>query len=284
MLDCCQHLSCIPWGDVWYSLMYSYKNLGNMLSVVSLVVIILLLVTSSSTAVLMVDIIAANGDKHPPRVQRIFWCILMGGVASAALASTGEVGLVALQTAATLAALPFYLVLSALCVSLWRGLEMESGDINPYGTDFSVGVIDPISSWRPPLWCAFIKNLFLTPVTIYTVLDKIGFSKKEAGISCFLAYTFWLSWLFLLILDTQLPGWRAVGWACYLAHGYIVSAARGAVRDRYQIHGSTAEDLISAILLYPCVGVQLQAAIVRNGLSTVLPLPYKVTTAKPAKL
>ena len=274
-------LSCIPSGDLWYSLMYTYDNLGNMLSIASLVAIILFIVTSSSSGALMVDLTAANGDKHPPRVQRIFWCCLMGGVASAALAAKGEAALTAMQTASILAALPFYLFLSVLCVSLWRGLEMECGDVNPYGTDFAVGIIDPISTWQPTLWCSFIKNLFLTPATMYRVSAKVGVSKKAAGVSCLLAYLFWGCWIFLLLLDTQIRGWGAVGWVCYLAHGYIVSTARRAVRDRYQIHGSTAEDLLAAVLLYPCVGVQLQAAIVRRGLSTALPLPYKVTKSKP---
>ena len=277
-------LSCIPAGDLWYSLMYTYDNLGNMLSIASLVAIFLFIITSTSSGALMVDIIAANGDKHPPRVQRIFWCCVMGGVASAALATKGEAALAAIQTASILTALPFYLFLSVLCVSLWRGLEMECGNVNPYGVDFTVGVIDPVSSWRPTLWCSFLKNLVLTPVTLYSVSVKIGASKKEAGTTCLVAYLLWVCWLILVILETQVPGWGAVGWVCYLAHGYIVSAVRGAVRDRYQIHGSSAEDLLVGVLLYPCVGVQLQAAGVRRGLSTALPLPYRVTKSKSDKL
>ena len=276
-------LSCISPADLWFSLMYSYQNVGHMLSVASLVAIVLFIITSSSAGVLIVDSTTTNGDNHPPRVQRIFWCCVTGGVASAALAAKGEVALTALQTAGVLAALPFYLILTVLCLSLWRGLQMECGNVNPYGVDFTVGVIDPITTWRPALWCSFIKNIFLAPVTVYTVSVKIGTSKREAAVSCLLAYFCWTCWIFLLILDTQIPGWNAVGWVCYLAHSYVISAARGAVRQRYQIHGSTIEDLLAAVLLYPCVGVQLQAAMVRRGLSTALPLPYRVTRPKSYK-
>ena len=49
-----------------------------------------------------------------------------------------------------------------MAISLWRGLAMEFGDLNPYGADFKIGIVDPISKWEPSLWCAFLRNLFIT--------------------------------------------------------------------------------------------------------------------------
>ena len=39
---------------------------------------------------------------------------------------------------------------------------MEHGDLNPYGADFSIGIIDPFATWNPSLWVQFGKNIFLT--------------------------------------------------------------------------------------------------------------------------
>ena len=39
---------------------------------------------------------------------------------------------------------------------------MEAGDLNPYGPDFAVSLVDPFSQMRPKLWLGVIKNVFLT--------------------------------------------------------------------------------------------------------------------------
>ena len=66
------------------------------------------------------------------------------------------------QTASIVTGLPYTIIMSFLCVSLWRGLAMEFGDLNPYGADFSIGIIDPFATWDPKLWCNFAKYIFMT--------------------------------------------------------------------------------------------------------------------------
>ena len=84
--------------------------------------VVLFFVTSSDSASLVVDTIASGGKEDPPVGQRIFWALLEGVVAAVLLFSGG---LPALQTAAITTALPFCLVIIAMCVALVRGLRRD---------------------------------------------------------------------------------------------------------------------------------------------------------------
>ncbi len=82
----------------------------------------LFFVTSSDSASLVVDTIASGGKQNPPVYQRIYWATLEGIIA-AVLLIVG--GLKALQTGAITTALPFCLIIIAMCVSLTRGLRQD---------------------------------------------------------------------------------------------------------------------------------------------------------------
>jgi len=88
-------------------------------SVVAITVIITFFVTSSDSGSLVIDIITAGGNPEPPVVQRVFWAVMEGAVASALLLGGG---LVALQTAAISTGLPFAIILLGMCWSLHLGL------------------------------------------------------------------------------------------------------------------------------------------------------------------
>ena len=59
-------LSCRPKNDMWFDLMDQYGDLGDFLSIVSLIGIILYFVTSSDSGSLVIDCLSANGDPDPP--------------------------------------------------------------------------------------------------------------------------------------------------------------------------------------------------------------------------
>ena len=65
------------------------------------------------------------------------------------------------QTASVAAGLPYTIILCFVTIATWRALAMEVGDLNPYGPDFTVGLIDPFTMLRPQLWAGFLKNLFI---------------------------------------------------------------------------------------------------------------------------
>ena len=65
------------------------------------------------------------------------------------------------QTASIVSGLLYTMMLSFLSISLWRGLAMEFGELNPYGSDFKIGIIDPFTVWNPTLWLEFLLNIFM---------------------------------------------------------------------------------------------------------------------------
>jgi choline/glycine/proline betaine transport protein len=66
--------------------------------------------------------IASGGHPNPPVKQKIFWASLEGLVAAALLMGGG---LIALQTAAILTAIPFCIILILMCYSLTKALRRE---------------------------------------------------------------------------------------------------------------------------------------------------------------
>ena len=60
------------------------------------------------------------------------------------------------------AGLPYTIILCFVCIATWRALAMETGDLNPYGPDFAVSLVDPFSTMRPKLWLGVLKNILLT--------------------------------------------------------------------------------------------------------------------------
>jgi choline/glycine/proline betaine transport protein len=83
------------------------------------VAIVTFFVTSSDSGSLVIDIITSGGKANPPVAQRIYWATAEGVVAAVLLAGGG---LVALQTAAISAGLPFAAVILLMIVSVHRGL------------------------------------------------------------------------------------------------------------------------------------------------------------------
>lgn len=86
------------------------------------VCVVLFFVTSSDSASLVVDTIASGGNEHPPVGQRIYWALLEGAVATVLLIAGG---LQALQTAAITTALPFCIIIIAMCFGLVRALARD---------------------------------------------------------------------------------------------------------------------------------------------------------------
>ena len=92
----------------------------------------------------------SNGDPEPPAIQRLFWALTEGAVASVLLMNGGQASLKALQSAGLIAGLPFTLVVSAICLSIWRSLGVGYGDTaDPGGHPaFTVDILDTLGA-RP---------------------------------------------------------------------------------------------------------------------------------------
>lgn len=93
-------------------------------STLATIVVVTFFITSSDSGSLVIDILTSGGDPDPPVATRIFWAVTEGAVAGVLLV-TG--GLVALQTAAIITALPFSIVLLCVCFGLLRALRVDRG-------------------------------------------------------------------------------------------------------------------------------------------------------------
>jgi choline/glycine/proline betaine transport protein len=91
-------------------------------------VVVIFFVTSSDSGSLVIDMITAGGHIDPPVPQRIFWSWMEGAVAAALLLGGG---LVALQTATTLAGVPFAAVTLFMIWSLQKGLKEYQEEMFP---------------------------------------------------------------------------------------------------------------------------------------------------------
>ncbi|KGM13887.1 BCCT family transporter [Cellulomonas bogoriensis] len=101
-------LASLPWAPV--------------LSVVVIVLVSLFFITSSDSGSLVVAMLSSGGNPVPPTGVRVTWALLEGVLAIALLLAGG---LLALQTAAILIALPFSLVMVAMAAATARALHRE---------------------------------------------------------------------------------------------------------------------------------------------------------------
>ena len=93
-------------------------------TVLAILLVATYFVTSSDSASLVIDLLTSGGNTDPPKIQRVFWAVLEGGIA-AVLLLTGAGGLEALQTAAITTALPFSVVMLIMCYGLVRALYAD---------------------------------------------------------------------------------------------------------------------------------------------------------------
>jgi choline/glycine/proline betaine transport protein len=102
--------------------LFEHMPLSGVTSVIGVVLVVTFFVTSSDSGSLVTGMISAGGSADPPLWNRMFWAVAKG-LAAAALLLAG--GLSALQTAAIASALPFSLVMIAICVGMVRTLRRE---------------------------------------------------------------------------------------------------------------------------------------------------------------
>ncbi len=96
--------------------------LSQISSVIGIILVITFFVTSCNSGALVVNYLSSGGKLDPPIVQRIFWVVLEGGIASVLLIGGG---LSALQVASITMGLPFAIVLLIMCYSLYQGLTED---------------------------------------------------------------------------------------------------------------------------------------------------------------
>lgn len=253
-------LSCRSKNDMWFDVMDQYGDLGGFLSVLSLIGIILYFVTSSDSGSLVIDCLSANGDPDPPVPQRVFWALTEGATATALLYVGGTDALQALQAVSIAAGLPYTILLCFMCVALWRAVQMEAGDLDPIGPQFSVSLFAPVSS---PSCNGTFKFLIATFAPWYVIAHAAD-KRKPSNSSRRLAFHMILmgvpfyAWIGMMIAElVPVIGISCVGWAVLFLFFGVATAIRTEIREQDGIHGNMVEDFFVVMLLYPFAAFQM---------------------------
>ncbi len=99
--------------------------LASITSFLAIVLVLVFFITSSDSGSLVIDSITSGGKVDAPVPQRIFWATMEGLIAGALLYVGGKEALSALQAGSISTGLPFTVILLAMCISLYKGLNSE---------------------------------------------------------------------------------------------------------------------------------------------------------------
>lgn len=201
----------------------------------SLASLVLYFVTSSDSGSLVIDCLTANGNPHPPILQRVFWSCTEGAVAMALLKVGGSDGLQALQAVSIIAGLPYALVISFMCWALWDILSKEYDAAHriarPTFNRWVTGIVDvldyPTFSARQARKTAaafFVPFLFAAKGAAWAD----GVQEMQYILVYGLLFGAWVA---LLVLNLALPGLWVTAWLLYLAFALHTAYERSNMRQ-----------------------------------------------------
>lgn len=169
--------------------------------------------------------------------------------------------------------LVYNILMCLACVSLWRGLQIQSGDRDPRSPTFSLHILDPFFSDPFPkvlsrlwihfrLFLAFLRNILIAPFTLAKVSSRLhgksAFWPTFVGLSLLLSFTVVLNLCQSVIF--KLDGAWSLAIVVYVIFSFLTGVLRGQVRDRLDISGSCVEDFLVSLILYPSVALQVDLA------------------------
>ena len=94
-------------------------------SVLVIILVGIFFVSGADAASIVMGTLSEKGSIEPSRPTVVFWGSLTGGVAAIMLVVGGDDALTGLQQITIVAAVPFVLVMGALCVSLYKDLQTD---------------------------------------------------------------------------------------------------------------------------------------------------------------
>ncbi len=100
--------------------------IGPLLLVAFLILVTTFFVTSADSSTLAVSMITTGGKEHPSSINRIFWAVAQGAVASILMVVGG---VEALQSAAIITGAPFAIVCLVAMLGLVKTFQAESGGV-----------------------------------------------------------------------------------------------------------------------------------------------------------
>ncbi|MET0931505.1 MAG: BCCT family transporter [Aeromicrobium sp.] len=94
-------------------------------TVLVMVLVGIFFVSGADAASIVMGTLSEKGADEPSKRSVVFWGTVMGGVAAIMLVIGGDEALTGLQQITIVAAVPFVLVMAALCVSLYKDLQTD---------------------------------------------------------------------------------------------------------------------------------------------------------------
>lgn len=285
-----------------FNVLYSFsfpdelKNgFGPVLTGLFLICLTIYFATSSDSGSLVVDHLSANGRKKHHWIQRLFWAVTEGAVATSLLSAGGSAALQGVQAASIIAALPFQFLLCYLLESIWVFVNQAAKDPDNmefklstqaefampiYGGIFNIfeftasgGDVNPKRIERgmhlPTRMQAveFFKALFVPFISLYQVLNAAYPKSKKMNFvtSAFYGLIF-ITWVAVFIsygTYTAMLGW---GWGIMFCGAVLLASIRNGFRERYNLRSNVLGDFIASCFVYPQVLAQMRIHCVDLGL------------------
>jgi hypothetical protein len=284
-----------------YNVLYSFsfpkhfdKGFGPGMSVLFIIALAIYFATSSDSGSLIVDHLASNGRLRHHWIQRLFWAVTEGAVATALLTAGGSSALAALQAGSVIAGLPFVFMLCWLMQSIW--VFCEYADRNPTGEyklpsqpEFTFpifgglfNIMEYLVSFGQVNKHRVARHMHLptsqqveegiratiTPFySLFMVLNatypRNTFKNTVCVAFYFLSFIGWIGCFAASGKNEGLVGW---GWAFYFMAAITLGAIRYGFRCRFNIRSNILGDFLGSLFFWPQVLAQLRIQCLELGL------------------
>jgi len=258
---------------------YGGEGMAVFMQICAVIAITFYFVTSSDSGSYVVDMLTANGDEDPPKVQRVFWSFTEGICAAALLyagknSAGGEGALKALQSASIVMGLPFTFVLFWTSQSLVQLVKEESGEYDKNRPRFKAFIfaLDHAGSGVGPGVTALAIATFIPGLRIGDLMERSGvqWPVLPSKIWGFLLQAIFLVAIICIIIGAADGGGNQnvmmLGAAFYVGVAMMLSFARRELREKFNIpRGDWITDFLCALFVYPFMIAQLEAQGPSNG-------------------
>lgn len=269
-------IACKPWDEQIMDLMEPYM-FAEFWWVVALLALFLWYITSSDSGSYADDLQASSGLSHPPALQKVYWCITEGALASIILSlDSVSKARQAIQAVALVSGLPYTILLCFMTTAVIRVVYYESGDerflsSNKFNTqlfDFAEGYHPDGGSPYSPIqhFSATLLGLFAPFIGIRDAAINMWGSLMGnlTALACGTLYFLWFLFHCLQGAD-NLRGIFAIAWTWFYIFAIVVAGMRTSMRAKYNIWGSFFEDVIIAIFMWPFAIGQMQLQARNDG-------------------
>lgn len=96
--------------------------LGTVMSFIAILIVIIFFITSADSGTFVLGMMSTNGLQNPPNQVKVIWGVMLSAIALVLLNSGGLIGL---QNAMIIAALPFSIIMILMTISLFISLNKE---------------------------------------------------------------------------------------------------------------------------------------------------------------